>query len=133
MRQLSYLAVLAGCLLGTAPLELFLRTRVYGRPRRLLRTLVPVLVVFVAWDLYAIAAGHWTFDPRGVTGLRLPGRLPIEELLFFLVIPVCAVLTLEAVRAVRGWPVGDEPPGDAAGRGGRQPVPVPSRDAAGEP
>jgi hypothetical protein len=28
--------------------------------------------------------------------------------LFFLVIPICSVLALEAVRRVRGWPVGDE-------------------------
>ena len=42
--------------------------------------------------------------PRGV----VLGDLPLEELLFFLVVPVCAVLTLEAVRAVKGWPVGDE-------------------------
>jgi hypothetical protein len=32
----------------------------------------------------------------------------LEELLFFLVIPICAVLALEAVRRVRGWPLGDE-------------------------
>ena len=42
--------------------------------------------------------------------MTLPGRLPLEELLFFLVIPVCAVLTLEAVRTQRpDWLVGDEP------------------------
>ena len=36
----------------------------------------------------------------------LPGGLPLEELLFFLVVPVCAVLGFEAVRQVtgRGWP-----------------------------
>lgn len=110
MRHLSYLAVLVGCLLGTAPLEWFFGTRVYARPRRLALTLLPVVAVFVAWDVYAIAAGQWTFDPRSVTGIRLPGRLPLDELLFFLVVPVCAILTLEAVRAVRGWPAGDEPP-----------------------
>ncbi|MDT4949985.1 MAG: hypothetical protein QOJ37_2580, partial [Pseudonocardiales bacterium] len=37
--------------------------------------------------------------------------LPLEELLFFLVIPTCAVLTLEAVRARRPhWLIGDEGP-----------------------
>ena len=107
--RLVYLAVLAGCVLGTLPLELVLRTRVYGRPLRLLLTLLPVLVVFVVWDVLAIRAGHWTYDPAQTTGIVL-GDLPLEELAFFLVIPVCAVLTLEAVRAVKGWRVGDERP-----------------------
>jgi hypothetical protein len=31
--------------------------------------------------------------------------------LFFVVVPVAAVLTFEAVRAVKGWPVGDVPQG----------------------
>jgi len=106
--SLAYLLVLAFCLIGTAPLEVFLKTRVYARWRRLLLTLLPVLVVFLVWDVLAIRAGHWDYDPEQVTGIEL-GGLPLEELLFFLVIPVCAVLTLEAVRAVKGWRVGDEP------------------------
>lgn len=44
------------------------------------------------------------------TGVLLPGHLPLEEALYFVVIPTCAVLGFEAVRAVRGWPAGDEPP-----------------------
>ncbi len=115
MRQLSYLAILAGCLAGTAPLEVFLRTRVYARPLRLALTLVPVVAVFFCWDMYAVSAGHWDFDPASTTGVRLPGAVPLEELLFFLVVPVCAVLTLEAVRAVKGWEVGDEPRPPAGG------------------
>jgi lycopene cyclase domain-containing protein len=54
-------------------------------------------------DIAAIAAGHWGYDPAQVIGIELPGRLPLEELLFFLVVPVCAVLAFEAVRAVTGW------------------------------
>jgi lycopene cyclase domain-containing protein len=105
---LTYLAVLACCFLGTLPLELFLKVNVYRRWRRLLLALAPTVVVFVAWDVAAIAAGHWTYDPRQVVGVTLPGALPVEELLFFLVIPTCAILGFEAVRAVRGWPAGDE-------------------------
>ena len=103
----AYLVVLAMCLLGTLPLELVLHTRVYGRPRRLLLTLLPVVAVFVVWDVLAIRAGHWGYDPRQTTGVLL-GNVPLEEVAFFLVIPVCAILTLEAVRAVKGWRVGDE-------------------------
>jgi lycopene cyclase domain-containing protein len=67
-----------------------------------------VVVVFVIWDLLAIAAGHWTFDPAQTTGIVLPGGLPLDEVLFFLVVPVCAILGFEAVRAVLRRPAGDE-------------------------
>jgi lycopene cyclase domain-containing protein len=107
--RFSYLAVLAFCFLGTLWLELFLKVNVYRRWRRLLLALAPTVVLFVAWDLAAIAAGHWSYDPAQLVGVVLPGRLPLEELLFFLVIPTCAILGFEAVRAVRGWPAGDEP------------------------
>ena len=101
--------MLAACLLGTLPLELVLRTRVYGRPLRLLLTLLPVLVVFVVWDVLAIRRRALDVRPGADDGARV-GDLPLEELAFFVVIPVCAVLTLEAVRAVKGWRVGDERP-----------------------
>lgn len=105
--RFAYLLVLLGCLLGTAPLEVVLGTRVYARWSRLLLTLAPVLVVFLVWDALAIRAGHWAYDPAQTTGVVF-GNVPLEEVAFFLVVPVCAILTLEAVRAVRGWEVGDE-------------------------
>jgi len=103
VRHLAYLAVLALCLLGTLPLEVRLGVRVYRRPRRLLLTLLPVVAVFYLWDVSAIAADHWTFDPAQTVGLVLPGGVPVEELLFFVVVPTCAVLAFEAVRRVKGW------------------------------
>jgi lycopene cyclase domain-containing protein len=102
VRHLVYLGVLLGCLAGALWLEPILRVGVLRRWRRLLVTLLPVVVVFTAWDAAAIAAGHWTFDPAQITGVLLPGRVPLEELLFFVVVPVCAVLGFEAVRVVLG-------------------------------
>jgi len=109
VRSLGYVAVLAFCFLGTLPLELFLGVRVYRQWRRLILTLLPVVAVFVTWDLYAIAAGHWSFDPAQLLGVTLPGRLPLEELVFFLVVPTASLLALEAVHRVRGWPLDDDP------------------------
>ncbi|MGY1807465.1 lycopene cyclase domain-containing protein [Blastococcus sp. SYSU D00669] len=106
MGPLTYLALLAGCLLVTAPLEVFLRTRVYARWRRLLVALAPGFVVFVAWVLYAIAQGHWDYSDARTLGVRLPGGIPVEEVLFFVVVPICAVLALEAVRRVTRWDAG---------------------------
>jgi lycopene cyclase domain-containing protein len=106
MRHLTYLGLLAGCLVVTAPLELVLGVRVYARWRRLLVALLPEFVVFVAWVLYAIAQGHWHYGAGRILGVRLPGGIPVEEVLFFLVVPVCAVLAFEAVRRVTGWDPG---------------------------
>jgi lycopene cyclase domain-containing protein len=106
----TYLLLLLACLIGTLPLEVVLHTRVYARWRRLCLAVLPVVVVFGAWDVAAIHAGWWHYDHRYLVGVALPGRLPLEELLFFLVIPTCAVLTLEAVRARKPhWVIGDEP------------------------
>jgi lycopene cyclase domain-containing protein len=104
--HLTYLSLLVGCLVVTAPLELLLGVRVYARWRRLLLAVVPEFVVFVGWVLYAIAAGHWDYSATRTLDVRLPGGIPVEEVLFFLVVPVCAVLALEAVRKVTGWDAG---------------------------
>lgn len=96
----QYLALLLGCLVVTLPLELVLGARVWRSPRRLLSALLPAVVVFTAWDLLAIARDNWTFNQRYVVGWSLPGDLPVEELLFFFVIPICGLLTLEAVRSL---------------------------------
>jgi lycopene beta-cyclase len=93
-----YLAVMAGCLVLTLPLEIVLRARVYSRWRRLLATLVPVLAVFLSWDALAIHGHDWSY--RHLTDLRI-GNVPIEELVFFVVIPICALLTFEAVCRLR--------------------------------
>jgi lycopene cyclase domain-containing protein len=96
----QYLLLLAACLVVTLPLEFVFGARVWRRPRRLLVALAPTVLVFVAWDIVAIARDHWSFSPAYVTGRRLPGNLPVEELAFFVVIPICGLLTLEAVRNI---------------------------------
>jgi lycopene cyclase domain-containing protein len=98
MGKYEYLALLAGCVVLTLPLEFVFRARVWRRPRRALRALVPVVLVFGTWDAVAIALGHWWFNPRFVTGIELPPGLPVEEIAFFVVIPLCGLLTFEAIR-----------------------------------
>jgi lycopene cyclase domain-containing protein len=101
-----YLAVMAGCVVVTLPLELLLRADVYRRARRLVLTLLPVTAVFITWDVLAIHAHDWHY--RRLSGIRI-GNLPIEELVFFLVIPTCSILTFEAVRRLRpSWRADDE-------------------------
>lgn len=100
MQGLTYLLVLGGCLLATLPLEIFLKAGVYRRWPRMLMAVLPVSAGFLIWDYLAVHAGWWWFDENYLTGLFV-GSLPIEEILFFLVVPVCGLLTYEGVRFFR--------------------------------
>jgi lycopene cyclase domain-containing protein len=96
----QYVLLMAACLVLTLPLELVLGARVWRQPRRLALALAPAAAVFVAWDLWATARGTWGFAERYTVGVTLPGGMAIEELLFFTAIPICGLLTLEAVRRI---------------------------------
>jgi lycopene cyclase domain-containing protein len=100
MDRWQYLLILGGCILITLPLEAFGRG-VYRQPLRLLRALTPVLLVFLVWDAVAIALDVWHYNPRFVSGIEMP-FMPLEELLFFIVIPLCGLLTYSAVSSVLG-------------------------------
>jgi len=93
----EYLLLMAACVAITLPLEFVLGARVYRRPWRTVLALLPVLVIFYAWDAVAIARGHWDYSPAHTTGWLLPFGVPVEEVVFFLVIPLCGLLTFEAV------------------------------------
>ena len=103
MDRYQYLLLMAACLAITLPLELVLGARVYRRPTLLLMAMVPVVVAFSVWDVVGIWRGHWSYNPLYVTGIQLPLRMPLEELVFFVVIPICALLTYEAVGTVLRW------------------------------
>ena len=91
--------MLAFCLIGTLPLNWFFHLSVLRQVRRLVLSIAPVFLVFVAWDLAATHAGHWMFDPEQTLSARFFG-LPLEELGFFVVIPLAGLLTYEAVGVV---------------------------------
>lgn len=99
MRQFSYLGLLLAVLACTVPMEKVPGARVLRRPRRLLCTLGMVLAPFLVWDTLATEAGHWSFDDEQTLGARVLG-LPLEELAFFVVIPLATIYTLEAVRTI---------------------------------
>jgi lycopene cyclase domain-containing protein len=100
MDQYQYLLVMAACLAITAPLEVVFGARVWRDPRRLARAVAPAFVLFYLWDAFAISRGHWSFDGRYVTGVVLPLGVPLEEAVFFVAIPICALLSYEAVANI---------------------------------
>jgi hypothetical protein len=44
-----------------------------------------------------------------ILGIFGPFNIPLEEFLFFIIIPIAGIMTIEAVRSVKKhWIVGDE-------------------------
>ena len=67
----------------------------------MVQTIAPIAFLFIAWDKYAIAHGHWFFDRDQILGVYGPWRIPIEEYLFFIIVPIAALMTIEAVRKTK--------------------------------
>ncbi len=55
-----------------------------------------IAVIYIAGDILMTQAGHWGFNPRYHLGIVLAG-LPLEEWLFFLVIPYASVFLHDVV------------------------------------
>ena len=98
----QYLLLMACCLLITLPLEFVLGARVYRRAACLVFAVMPVVIIFSIWDIVGILLDHWSYSARFTTGWKLIFGMPIEELVFFVVVPICGLLTYEAVGHVLG-------------------------------
>ena len=98
----QYLLLMVCCLLITLPLEFVLSARVYRRAAGLAFAVIPVVIIFSIWDIVGILRDHWSYSARFTTGWKLIFGMPIEELVFFIVVPVCGLLTYEAVGHVLG-------------------------------
>jgi lycopene cyclase domain-containing protein len=55
------------------------------------------------WDFSAVSKGSWFFDSNQILGIMLFGKLPIEEVLFFIIVPLMTVLTYLALVKLTSW------------------------------
>jgi lycopene cyclase domain-containing protein len=107
--KFGYMAMLTFTIFGSFWLEIVLKIGVLKRIKRVLLSILPVAIFFLAWDAYAIDRGHWYFDQDQILGIFGPFDIPLEEFLFFTVVPLAAIMTIEGVRTVKKhWKIGDE-------------------------
>ena len=59
--------------------------------------LLPALL-YIVWDICFTAKGVWSFNDSFITGIKFNG-LPLEEILFFFVVPYCCVFIYECIRS----------------------------------
>lgn len=73
----------------------------YRKPTALILSISLILIIFGGWDIFATWRGHWSFNPEGVLRFRIV-NLPVEEVLFFVIIPFCCLFTWETIKYIKG-------------------------------
>jgi len=100
------MAMIVFTVIGSFWLEVFLKVHVLRQFKRMVTAIIPVAFLFIAWDAYAISRGHWFFDKDQILGIYGPWSIPLEEYLFFIFVPMAALMTIEAVRKTKkDWPL----------------------------
>ena len=62
-----------------------------------------ILVIYLIWDYWAISKKNWYFDEYQILGVKILGIIPIEEILFFMIVPLTSLLTYLALKKLTKW------------------------------
>ncbi len=81
-------------------LSFYPKLKFYKHFSSLLYSISLIVVIFGTWDVLAVSRGHWAFNPSGVGNVRII-NLPLEEALFFVVIPFCCIFTWEVLNYLK--------------------------------
>lgn len=71
----------------------------YKRWRYALPAILFSAIPFVFWDIYFTKMGVWGFNPDYLMGIYF-FNLPLEEVLFFIVIPYCCLFTYHCFKVL---------------------------------
>lgn len=93
----TYFAILGFSLLYPLAQSFEKRVAMYRKIRYILPGIAAAGVLFIAWDILFTRIGIWGFNHNFTRDLYLAG-LPLEEWLFFLVVPYCCLFLYEVLR-----------------------------------
>ncbi len=92
-----YLIILIISLAGPLALSFEKNLRLYRRWKYLLPAIFITMIIFVVWDIIFTHMGCWFFNPMYNSGIYI-NKLPLEEYLFFIVIPYACAFSFYAVQ-----------------------------------
>lgn len=83
-------------LLGPIALSFDSRVYYFAKWKSVFLSIMIVSIPFLIWDFLFTLNGIWGFNPDYLTGVSI-GNLPIEEILFFFVVPFACTFIYECV------------------------------------
>jgi lycopene cyclase domain-containing protein len=94
----TYFLILAASLAGPLALSFDKKVAFYKKWKYLFPAMLLPALLYITWDIYFTAIGVWSFNENYITGVKLI-NLPVEEVLFFFVVPYCCVFIYDCVRS----------------------------------
>jgi lycopene cyclase domain-containing protein len=96
-QHFTYFFILAAALTGPLALSFDKKVAFYKKWKYLFPAMILPALFYIIWDMYFTAIGVWSFNENYITRIKL-FNLPIEEALFFFVVPYCCVFIYECIR-----------------------------------
>lgn len=98
--QYYYAAILILCFASVATISTTSFTNYIQRWKPLLKASLLPAILFTLWDIWFVSQGVWEFNPKYNAGIIIMG-LPLEEYLFFFIIPFCCVFIYENIVRIQ--------------------------------
>jgi lycopene cyclase domain-containing protein len=93
-----YFWILIGTISGPFLLSFDKKVHFYTCWKNLFIATVCIAICFLIWDEYFTQMGFWGFTPKYLQGIYL-GHLPLEECLFFILVPYACLFIYEVMKA----------------------------------
>ena len=94
----TYFAILLLSILGPLALSFDKKVAFYKEWKQVFGAMLVPAFFYVVWDIIFTQRGVWSFNNLYITGIRY-FNLPIEEMLFFFVVPYCCTFIYACVKS----------------------------------
>lgn len=93
----TYFLILAASLAGPLALSFDKKVAFYTKWKYLFPAMILPAGFYIIWDNLFTSRGVWSFNEAYISGIYF-SKLPLEEILFFFVVPYCCVFIYECIR-----------------------------------
>ena len=93
----TYFIILAASVAGPLALSFDKKVAFYTKWKFVFPAMIIPAVLYIIWDIFFTTKGVWSFNEAYITGIKLY-NLPIEEVLFFFIVPYCCVFIYECIN-----------------------------------
>jgi len=94
----TYFLILGASLAGPLALSFDKKVAFYKKWKYVFPAMIIPALLYISWDIFFTAKEVWGFNEKYITGRHI-SNLPLEEVLFFFIVPYCCVFIYECIRS----------------------------------